>query len=344
MSKQFTPCPACGAVGEVNSTCLFCGTTILLKEGATTSDARVVEHRTVTPQQYAEKISIYHNIESLGEKISKVAIGQQEGIINLNGDLIYPLGNDHITKERNEGFVKIGNKILNLENFELTDDPYLNKTVLEKISTLSRAIMNNPETEAGIAFGIDEDSCSALAIINSCDYETLGTYDCAFSPQLLISLYNLDTDDSKYLTIYNRFTSCDEFKLFDEFLDEYGNREPIQTRHHYLLCGNDAEKCCSIVLRIYEQICNVSPKDVLENNHYDCNGDIFEQKNDFESNFNKNHSESNEIYSNSNENYSNSNGNSNENEGGCLGMLALLLSIGGAGIYGLTQLISNLIA
>ncbi len=93
MSKQFTPCPACGAVGEVNSTCQFCGTTILLKEGAISSTERIPKVRTVTPQQYAEKISIYHNVEPANEKLLKVSIGKQYGLVNLNGDIIYPLGN-----------------------------------------------------------------------------------------------------------------------------------------------------------------------------------------------------------------------------------------------------------
>lgn len=93
MAIQFTPCPACGAVGEVGSNCQFCGTTIILKEGATSSTERVPHVRTVTPQQYAEKISIYQNVE--GSKNSSnlmyVSIGDEEGLINLNGDLIYPL-------------------------------------------------------------------------------------------------------------------------------------------------------------------------------------------------------------------------------------------------------------
>ena len=91
MSKHFTPCLACGAVGEVNSSCQFCGTTILLKEGATPSDTRIIKQRTVTPQQYAEKISIYHKVEP-DAFISIVSIGNEYGVVNLNGDLIYPLG------------------------------------------------------------------------------------------------------------------------------------------------------------------------------------------------------------------------------------------------------------
>lgn len=92
MQKQFTPCPACGALGEVNSTCQFCGTTIILKEGAITSDTRLVESRTVTAIEYANKISIYHDVEQITPLALSVSIGKQFGLINLNGDLVLPLG------------------------------------------------------------------------------------------------------------------------------------------------------------------------------------------------------------------------------------------------------------
>lgn len=110
MEKQFTPCPACGAVGEVGNKCLFCGTTVILKEGANSSTERIPQKRTVTPQQYAEKISIYHNVEPTNENLLKVSIGKQYGLVNLNGDLVYPLGNDDILVHGNTlklGYSKI---------------------------------------------------------------------------------------------------------------------------------------------------------------------------------------------------------------------------------------------
>lgn len=96
MATQFTPCSACGAVGEVGEKCQFCGTTIELKEGVIPSNARVVRYRTVTPQQYADKISIYHKVETEDNTVIKVSIGDQYGLVNLNGDLIYPLGSKEI--------------------------------------------------------------------------------------------------------------------------------------------------------------------------------------------------------------------------------------------------------
>ena len=96
MSKQFTPCPACGAVGEVGSNCQFCGTTIVAKEGSVISDARIVKQKTISSQLYAEKISIFHNVESLGNRVMMVSIGKMYGLVNLNGDIVYPLGKDKI--------------------------------------------------------------------------------------------------------------------------------------------------------------------------------------------------------------------------------------------------------
>lgn len=90
MAAQFTSCPACGAVGEIGNACQFCGTTVIQKEGVVTTNARVVDFRTVSPQEYANKIAIYHKIETKG-KLSVVRIGDQRGVINLNGDLVYPL-------------------------------------------------------------------------------------------------------------------------------------------------------------------------------------------------------------------------------------------------------------
>lgn len=93
MHTQFTPCEACGTVGKVGGTCTFCGTTIALREGVVTSSERVVKKRTVTPQQFAEKVAIYHDVRSYG-LFSIVSIGSLHGVINLNGELIYPLGPD----------------------------------------------------------------------------------------------------------------------------------------------------------------------------------------------------------------------------------------------------------
>lgn len=316
MLKQFTPCPACGAVGEVNSVCQFCGTTIIFKEGAISSNSRIVESRTVTPQQYAEKIAIYHNVVGLGNDISKVSIGEQEGIINLNGDLIYPLGNERISVGYDDN-VKIGDKYFNLKTFEFVKDPYLDSIVLTKIRTLSEAITNNPTEEGVIQFGdVDGNYDILLEICNASwcyDNNTPG-----WIPQLAIRFMNVNMDNRKFSQIFKRFTSCDEFKFFE--IGENEESLPIQERAYHAFFGDNAEECCRTILRILHNIYEIRPENA-SNNIY-CGGGIFD----------------------GNQTNLNPNKGSNSTGGGCLGMFVLLLSVGGAGIYGLTQLIGNLIA
>lgn len=96
MEKQFTLCPTCGIVGRIGSKCQFCGEIVTLKEGAVASTERFPQRRTVTPRQYAENISIFHKVEPINDRLLKVAIGEQYGLVNLNGDLVYPLGSTEI--------------------------------------------------------------------------------------------------------------------------------------------------------------------------------------------------------------------------------------------------------
>lgn len=118
MAAQFTSCPACGAVGEIGNACQFCGTTVIQKEGVVTTNARVVDFRTVSPQEYANKIAIYHEIETRG-KLAEVRIGDQYGVINLNGDLVYPLSSSKITiKSDLVIYLWDGHKYLNIETLE----------------------------------------------------------------------------------------------------------------------------------------------------------------------------------------------------------------------------------
>ena len=350
MATQFTPCPACGAVGEVGSNCQFCGTTIILKEGVTFSDARIIKQRTITPQQYAEKISIYHNIEGLCDGVSKVSIGEQEGIVNLNGDLIYPLGNERISKVFKDGVVKIGKKYLNLETFEYVEDPYLNLNILEKIKTLSEAIMNNPNTESDIYLGFGDGERVGFRICNAV-YLYADPHP-VFKPGLMLTTnyYVFEdylNDTSNKTKCYNRFVSCECFKYFktdDEFTEDGEFIHPID-RDHYILFGDDAENCCRTVLEALNQMYDIHPNELSED--IECCGDIFKE-NDSDNISNSNEISHSSNISNSNctndsSNISNSS-NTNTSNSGCAGMLALILVVGGAGIYGLVELISKLIA
>ena len=138
MAKQYVPCPACGALGEIGSNCQFCNTTIVQKEGVIASNTRIVEKRTVTPQQYAEKISIYHDIKSLIETYSQVSIGDQKGIININGDLILPL--EDIGENVNfvyaspiaVAYERTFTTIRKERNWRHEDDPFHEKNILIK--------------------------------------------------------------------------------------------------------------------------------------------------------------------------------------------------------------------
>ena len=316
MATQFTPCPACGAVGEVGSNCQFCGTAIILKEGAILSDARIVKRRTVTPQQYAEKISIYHNIVGLNAEISKVCIGEQEGLINLNGDLIYPLGNERITYGIQDNVVRIGRKCLNLETFEYTEDVYSNKFVLEKIKLLSDAISNNPSEDGMISVGFADD-IDGLVIRNASTSYVDNIHN--FTPQLMISFEAVNMERGKCAQLMQRFSTCEDWKLFESISEDlHGKTIPANDRHYYILCGLSPENCCEILLRILKQVYDILPYDAHEK--MECSFGIF--------------GESDET-----NNYIPESANS-----GCLGMFALMIGIGGTGIYGLVELVSSLIA
>ncbi|MBR5769955.1 MAG: hypothetical protein IKY20_00115 [Alistipes sp.] len=315
MATQFTPCPACGAVGEVGSNCQFCGTAIILKEGAILSDVRIVKQRTITPQQYAEKVSIYHNIVGLDSEISKVSIGEQEGIINLNGDLIYPLGNEPIHKFKDK-VVRIGRNLLNLETFELVKEFHHNEFVLDKIKLLSDAISNNPSEDGIIDFGFTED-IDGLQIQNASTSYVDNIHN--FTPQLMISFNAVSMESRDCAELMQRFSTCEDWKLFESISkDLHGNTIPVYDRHYYILCGRDSENCCNILLRILEQVYGILPQDA--HNEMECSNGIFDK-------------------SNKANNYITKEGNS-----GCAGMLALILGISCTMGYGIVELIDRFIA
>ena len=176
MAKQYVPCPACGALGEIGSNCQFCNTTIAQKEGVIASNTRIVEKRTVTPQQYAEKISIYHNVKSLDYAYSQVSIGDQKGIINLNGDLILPLkdigenvnfiGESPITVAYEYTITRTETEI----NWRHEDDPLHEKKYIDKTYTdctiLGYKNLNTLEWATANGFITDKDDPKKLHYID----------------------------------------------------------------------------------------------------------------------------------------------------------------------------------
>lgn len=309
MSKQFTPCPACGALGEVNCTCQFCGTTIILKEGTIATDSRIVKQRTVTPLEYANKISIYQNIIGLNSVISKVTIGNQEGIINLNGDLVYPLGNESITKYK-DNTIQIGNKFLDLNTFEYINNPYYNDIVLEKIKMLSDAIWRNNQEESCISFGYSED-------IDGFEIQNTNLDDCSRCGLTLIH-HCISMDNNKQMSLLQRYQACDSWKLFESTSEDvYGRPLHLKDRSYYINFGFYPEDCCETLLRVLNQVYDISPEDAHK--HMECFGSVFGEK------------------------VTNNNSQVSESSG-CMGTLALLISTGAASIYGIVELIKHFIA
>ena len=122
---------------------------------------------------------------------------------------------------------------------------------------------------------------------------------------------------------YNQFASCECFRLFKTVSKESITGELLQPheRGYYMLCKDDAEYCCATLLQVLSQVYNIPPKNATECMEY--TGELFE-----DNNYNENHSVNSTPSSNS----------------GCAGMLALMLGIGGASVYGIVELISRLIA
>lgn len=91
MKEKFTVCPSCGAVGLVGETCEYCGTQIVAKEETATYEERIVSKRTINPMTFAQKVSVFKNVGEYICNCAVVSMGHLSGVINLNGDFIFPL-------------------------------------------------------------------------------------------------------------------------------------------------------------------------------------------------------------------------------------------------------------
>lgn len=327
MAKQYVPCPACGALGEIGSNCQFCNTTIVQKEGVIASDTRIVEKRTVTPQQYAEKISIYHNIKSLNELCSLVSIGDQIGIINLNGDLILPLEN--IGKDAY--FREISSHVIAFDK-KLITQYYLN------LKTSEKATPNG--------FITDKNDPKKLYCINTENWDIKNeyinhkgetrTYDYAeildqshLSHKISANFYIFHQKDSLSLCITtypnNTMSYLQKYNKLNKgiiFLEGIKTIDKLKETNNGLL---------------------LLPIEMLNGKKFNLeisqlNNDKFYKIISFE--------EKNSIWkqwlTTTGETIATNNKTTNTNSG-CFGMLVLMISIGGAGIYGLIELASKLI-
>lgn len=91
MDKMYAACSSCGAIGAVGEVCEFCGNIIEPKPDGRTYSSRIVEKRTIPPDEFARKISCYRDISSFKGGCANVRIGDLNGLVNLNGDLVLPL-------------------------------------------------------------------------------------------------------------------------------------------------------------------------------------------------------------------------------------------------------------
>lgn len=108
MSDKYTVCPTCGAIGQVGAVCEYCGKAInedeIERSVALTFSKEVIPKRTISRQELAEKVSIFSRVyEYIGKcAIASVYISsvlhddRMYGIVNLNGDILFPPEYDKI--------------------------------------------------------------------------------------------------------------------------------------------------------------------------------------------------------------------------------------------------------
>lgn len=91
MSNKFAVCPTCGAVSVAGEPCEYCGTPIVVKEDTATYEERIVPKRTIHPVAFAQKVSVFKEVGEYICNCAVVSMGGLKGLINLNGDFIFPL-------------------------------------------------------------------------------------------------------------------------------------------------------------------------------------------------------------------------------------------------------------
>ena len=108
MSDKYTVCPTCGAIGQIGAVCEYCGKAINEDENERsvtfTLSQEVIPKRTISRPELAEKVSVFSRVD---EYVGKCAIasvyissvlydGRMYGIVNLNGDILFPPEYDKI--------------------------------------------------------------------------------------------------------------------------------------------------------------------------------------------------------------------------------------------------------
>lgn len=96
MAQEKIACPFCGGLGGVGSICEYCGSVIQLSTPILEKGLPKTEKKTISGEQYAEKISKYQTVGEYHGKLAIVSIGQRFGLIDRNGDLRVGLEYDNI--------------------------------------------------------------------------------------------------------------------------------------------------------------------------------------------------------------------------------------------------------
>lgn len=107
MAKAIVPCQSCGALGELDTVCPFCGTTIQRTIESDESFNRIINRSTVSAQVFAERVAKYQHVESFKKPgLAVVRIGDLHGIINRNGNILVPMqyANIEVISDREVGY------------------------------------------------------------------------------------------------------------------------------------------------------------------------------------------------------------------------------------------------
>lgn len=97
MAHEKITCPFCGGMVTVGSVCEYCGSVIQLSTPIFEKGLPKTERKTVSGEQYAEKISKYQTVGGYyNGKLAIVSIGRRFGLIDKKGDLVLNLDYDNI--------------------------------------------------------------------------------------------------------------------------------------------------------------------------------------------------------------------------------------------------------
>lgn len=217
MSNKFAVCPTCGAVSVAGEPCEYCGTPIVVKEDTATYEERIVPKRTIHPAAFAQKVSVFKNVGEYICNCSVVSMGGLKGLINLNGDFIFPLEYGEI--EIYPSFIVYFQKGANRFLFDLLYWRRLNF----KIPLVSRSEWDNVPVSVHRNFFFedgndDEYSYQLLAIVQECRTDmglykksSFGVYDKDDREVIHDSDYNfmveggvVFSDSQKYFDINTR--------------------------------------------------------------------------------------------------------------------------------------------